>query len=249
MALDEALLEEAAGKGLATLRFYQWNEPTLSLGYFQAIADRQSHAASLGCPIVRRHSGGGAILHDRELTYSLALPALPRFTRDPHALYLAVHRSLRETLAELSGPGFVGAIELCPQTIRPTGAAGEPFLCFRRRAYGDLLVRVCGSLGLPQTVDGAHKVTGSSQRKRRGAVLQHGSILLAQSDRATELPGLAELVAKRVEAGEVVSLWAPRIAETLGLGIAPSTAHETTMERAKLIAKSKFAQSDWTARR
>ncbi len=249
MALDEALLEEAAGEGLATLRFYQWSEPTLSLGYFQTLADRQGHEASLGCLVVRRHSGGGAILHDQELTYSLALPALPRFTRDPHALYLAVHQSLRETLLDLSGAGFAGTIALCPQTIRPAGAEGDPFLCFRRRAYGDLIVSLNNSVGLPQTIDGAHKVTGSSQRKRRGAVLQHGSILLARSDQAPELPGLAELVGHRVGPGEVSNRWAPRVSEILGLGIATPVGVEATRERAKQIVKSRFAQPAWTGRR
>ena len=73
MAVDEALLETAADSGVATLRFYQWNEPTLSLGYFQAATDRDQHPASRDCPLVRRASGGGAILHDRELTYSMAM--------------------------------------------------------------------------------------------------------------------------------------------------------------------------------
>src|ERR1700690_1334272 len=63
MALDEALLESADADGLATLRFYRWSEPTLSLGYFQAAADRRLHPASLDCTLVRRSSGGGAILH------------------------------------------------------------------------------------------------------------------------------------------------------------------------------------------
>ena len=74
MALDEALLESAAERGSATLRFYRWSEPTLSLGYFQDYAERDSHAASRNCALVRRQTGGGAILHDRELTYSLAIP-------------------------------------------------------------------------------------------------------------------------------------------------------------------------------
>src|SRR5262245_54691837 len=69
MAVDETLLESAAASGAASLRFYGWSEPTLSLGYFQRAAARQTHATSLGCPMVRRPSGGGAILHDWELTY------------------------------------------------------------------------------------------------------------------------------------------------------------------------------------
>ena len=75
MGVDEALLMDAVENGVATLRFYQWSEPTLSLGYFQRYADREQHTASRNCAVVRRQTGGGAILHDRELTYSLALPA------------------------------------------------------------------------------------------------------------------------------------------------------------------------------
>src|SRR4051812_39572627 len=74
MALDEALLHAAESDGTATLRFYGWREPTLSLGYFQKHVDRALHSASENCTLVRRTSGGGAILHDRELTYSIALP-------------------------------------------------------------------------------------------------------------------------------------------------------------------------------
>ena len=59
MAVDEALLESAAIAGVATLRFYQWSEPTLSLGYFQAAADREQHAASRDCPLVRRPAAAG----------------------------------------------------------------------------------------------------------------------------------------------------------------------------------------------
>src|SRR5437764_2183769 len=98
MAVDEALLETAAGSGVATLRFYQWQEPTLSLGYFQAAADRQQHAASRDCPLVRRASGGGAILHDRELTYSIALPQ----PKAAAALYDACHETLIAALRELA---------------------------------------------------------------------------------------------------------------------------------------------------
>ncbi len=81
MAVDEALLMDAVENGVATLRFYQWSEPTLSLGYFQRYSDREQHAASRKCAVVRRQSGGGAILHDRELTYSLMLPAGSPLTR------------------------------------------------------------------------------------------------------------------------------------------------------------------------
>ncbi|NIL97050.1 MAG: lipoate--protein ligase family protein, partial [Planctomycetales bacterium] len=68
MAVDEVLLEWSAEEGCCCWRFYGWREPTLSLGYFQQYGQRWQHAASRDCPAVRRLTGGGAILHDRELT-------------------------------------------------------------------------------------------------------------------------------------------------------------------------------------
>ncbi len=75
MAVDEVLLDWSAQSGGYAWRFYRWDEPTLSLGYFQPYEDRQRHPPSRACPAVRRATGGGAILHDAELTYSLAVPA------------------------------------------------------------------------------------------------------------------------------------------------------------------------------
>ncbi len=86
MAVDEALLESAVAGGLPVFRLYQWSEPTLSLGYFQAVADRQQHPASHGCPLVRRRSGGGAILHAHELTYAARRSTGSSFTHPPAAL-------------------------------------------------------------------------------------------------------------------------------------------------------------------
>ena len=74
MAVDEALLRSAGESRQLTLRVYQWEQPTLSLGYFQAHERPAEHAASQPCPVVRRATGGGAIVHDREITYSLTAP-------------------------------------------------------------------------------------------------------------------------------------------------------------------------------
>src|SRR4051794_9804512 len=93
MALDEALLLSAERDGIGALRFYTWREPTLSLGYFQPHADRAAHAASKNCTLVRRASGGGAILHDRELTYSIALPRFHHFAHSAEKLYFAAHEA------------------------------------------------------------------------------------------------------------------------------------------------------------
>ena len=67
MAIDEALLESAS-RGETILRFYSWSPATLSLGYFQAYDDRREHSASADLDVVRRSTGGGAIVHDQEIT-------------------------------------------------------------------------------------------------------------------------------------------------------------------------------------
>ena len=163
MARDEALLERV-GRGASppTLRLYQWNPPTISLGYFQPYADYESLPAPAGeLPVVRRLTGGGAILHDLELTYSLALPTAHRLVADgPNTLYELVHDAVIECLSAMQ-------IEAnpCGTTDDSTPRHG-PFFCFARRHCFDVVV-------------GGDKLTGSAQRRTRQALLQHGSIVLA----------------------------------------------------------------------
>ena len=122
MAVDEMLLERAQDQAVACLRFYGWSEPTLSLGYFQTYADRQEHPPSLPCAAVRRLTGGGAILHDAELTYSIVLPGSHPLAAHRDELYQAVHGCLIEALgrlgitARLSGDRRTG-----PTKSRPPG--------------------------------------------------------------------------------------------------------------------------------
>src|SRR5689334_14846839 len=94
MAVDEALFQVAQETRQITVRFYQWQEATLSLGYFQAAKDRDSHRSSLVCPLVRRSTGGGAIIHDRELTYSLIAPLADERSAKSQELVRIVHQSL-----------------------------------------------------------------------------------------------------------------------------------------------------------
>ncbi|WP_153559184.1 lipoate--protein ligase family protein [Roseimaritima sediminicola] len=184
MAVDQALLQAVAGGAAPTLRFYRWQEPTLSLGYFQSLADRVHHAASAAAPVVRRCSGGGAILHDRELTYSLIVPIGDRTSSKVQDLVRRMHDSIRGAFA-------LANISLASVADSGVAAEGSTFLCFQRRASEDLL---CAG----------YKVVGSAQRRTAGAVLQHGSILLAASEKAPELPGIGDLVGRRIEMDQLV---------------------------------------------
>ena len=193
MAADAAALDAVAAGGPPTVRWYRWAEPTLSLGHFQKSVPADAPA---GLPVVRRLSGGGAIVHDREWTYCVAVPAGHPLARPPERLYEAVHHCVIGALADA---GVVAR-------LRGGGGAArdDPFLCFSRRDPRDVVV-------------GGRKILGSAQRRRRGAVMQHGSLLLAASPAAPDLAGLRELCGVGGEAAAgIVRDAADRIATRLG---------------------------------
>lgn len=229
MAVDEVLLDLAASRGDIWLRFYQWADPTLSLGYFQRVAERHQHAASRKCPLVRRSSGGGAIVHDRELTYAVALPVDAMPTSDPCSLYDAVHDGLVAVLADWQILAERAA------GVTP-GASGAPFLCFQRCAPGDVVVA-------------GYKVAGSAQRRRRQAVLQHGSLLLARSPAAPELPGLLELAGRDLDPLQTANAWGQQIARRIGASLETGQFAAAERELVKGECFGRFDSGAWTNRR
>ena len=230
MAVDEALLLSAPRSG-PTLRFYQWEEPTLSLGYFQSAAERTEHEASAGCPIVRRSTGGGAILHHLELTYSFVIPLSQQDKSASEPLYFAFHETLIEALAELS----VQATLFPKQPFQPAGHL-EPFLCFQRRSAGDVLMA------------GA-KVCGSAQRRQKEALLQHGSVLLRRSEFAPELPGIADLTKAVLTAEKLAECWLPRLEMRLELSFQPGELTSLERSTAERLAEDRFGADSWSSRR
>jgi lipoate-protein ligase A len=159
MARDLALLERAiAGEG-PFLRVYAWARPTLSLGYFQKEEEVAEAGAAQrsGVDVVRRFTGGGAILHDREVTYSVAVPAShPWAQLDVDGSYLEITRPLLQLLrGRMVQAKFRGGDEKPVKTPN----------CFAGAACPDIVV-------------GGKKLFGSAQRRKNGAILQHGSLLL-----------------------------------------------------------------------
>jgi lipoate-protein ligase A len=251
MAVDEVLLEDAAASGAGYLRFYMWSEPTLSLGYFQCAAQRQHHEASRDCAVVRRSTGGGAILHDRELTYSLTLPARNPLAREPVRLYAAVHDA------------FIGV--LAPQICRTDSrrkllrnscdsnqaARDQPFLCFERRACGDVLLidRTEEKYGNSAIDAIGAKILGSAQRRHRGAVLQHGSLLLERSPNAPELAGCCDLTGLTLSREELIESLANQLSAALETQLCVAVLPEMMKSKALVLANSKFGSASWTNRR
>jgi lipoate-protein ligase A len=184
--------------------------------------------------LVRRSSGGGAILHDQELTYSLSLPTSHPLAADAETLYRETHGLLLSALAD-----FGIAAELNRQTLVTLG--GEPFLCFRRRSVGDVVV-------------GNHKVCGSAQRRRKGAILQHGSILTAASAAAPELLGLRELGAPTLTVDRLATAWLDHWRKHLHgrkieLRSEAGTEIDLDAESIGRVVYDKYGNDSWTNRR
>ncbi len=250
MAVDEALLAAAVEGGVATLRLYQWNEPTLSLGYFQRSEDRHQHAASSACAIVRRQSGGGAILHDRELTYSLTLPPGHPLTHDATALYTAVHNAFIALLTPRLESAKVSKWQLALNgKVSRLDPSEEPFLCFQRRACGDLLLVAQHEFTKPTPGLPAYKIMGSAQRRHRGAILQHGSLLVAQSSAAPELPGWNELTGESLPLDELAQGVVHQFFGLLGVDSSPTVLPVAIRDSARQIEQDKYSSRSWTARR
>lgn len=208
MARDEALASEAERRGEVLLRLSTWDRPEVSLGAFQPLAAARGHEGFAGLPIFRRPSGGGAIVHGSDLTLAIAVPRSHPRAATPQALYDLVHDSL---VGELRSRGVPA------ERSRGAPDLDERLLCFERRALGDVVVT-------RHTDGGDDKVFGSAQRRLRGAVLQHGSLLVASNDLVPAVarhPGLADLAPQAgpwtLEAGiGVVDGWLDRIADRLG---------------------------------
>jgi len=161
MAVDEAILHTLAdGPGCPTLRFYQWDPPCLSLGYNQHYAEVDEAAcARLGYTWVRRPTGGRAILHTDELTYSVVvLSEEPRVEGGIVESYRRLSTGLLAGLRALGADVFQAQTEKVPDSQKSG-------VCFDTPSNYEI------------TVDGK-KLIGSAQVRRRGMVLQHGTLPL-----------------------------------------------------------------------
>jgi lipoate-protein ligase A len=168
MALDEALMARARCSGETVLRVYAWSRPTLSLGRNQRAVGLydQSILAERGVDVVRRPTGGRALLHHREITYSVTAPC-----EDNGALlteYGRINALLSNALASLGVP-----VEVASPAARAAAPSAAP--CFSEPARGELTL-------------GGRKLVGSAQWRERGAMLQHGSILV--DDDQSSITGL-----------------------------------------------------------
>jgi lipoate-protein ligase A len=246
MAVDEVLLEGVAeGDAPPTLRFYGWAPPCLSLGYFQPfeVVD-VAGCRRLGVEVVRRPTGGRAILHDREVTYSLALPL--RLLGEDGAVLPSYHRvslALERGLTRLGAP-----VVLAPESAAQAGPTHGP-VCFDRPSAHEILLK-------------GRKLVGSAQVRRATAILQHGSILieprmerLLACLRIPDGPGgrIEDGVAGLHEVGDfepatIAGALAAAFAQQFGVNLVPGRLRADERRAAEGLAASKFQTVAWTER-
>ncbi len=255
MAVDEAILENVGAKLVPpTLRLYAWQPPCLSLGYAQPAADVDPAALEQsGWQLVRRLSGGRAVLHTDELTYAVIAPlheervagsVLESYRRLAQALLQALH---------LLGLG-ARSDEKYPN---PSGAQVNDPICFDVPSKYEVV-----------TADGK-KIIGSAQSRRLAGVLQHGSLPLtgdltritcalrfadesARSEAALRLldhaTTLESFLGCPVSWDEAASAFTRAFEEKLDLTLAPGHLSGPELKRAAELVKEKYANLAWTNR-
>ena len=149
MAIDEALLEMA---DRPSIRFYRWDHPALSFGYFGKFADVKKIAEQRD--LVRRWTGGGIVFHGNDLTYALVIPSSPKLKApSSQFVYAAVHEAISEALRH----GGVVA------QLASANVTSDSEACFERPVTSDVMVS-------------GRKVAGAAHRRTRRGLLHQGSI-------------------------------------------------------------------------
>lgn len=255
MAVDEAILEVyAAEASPSTLRFYTWSPPALSLGYGQPIDSNidLAHCQTLGIDVVRRPTGGLAVLHDHEVTYSVVIRADdPRAATGVLASYLTISQAL------IRGLSYLGiSAELLPlrRGNLPPSESASP-VCFAMSSSYEVAVR-------------GRKIIGSAQRRAHGVIMQHGSIPLswdldkmravfrvslhgsqsAKGEREyhTSMTSLQEAGGRAYDYAEVVAALTRGIAETWEVELIPGQLTAAENQLSAHLRATKYRSEAWT---
>jgi len=257
MAVDEAILE-ASGRGLVppTLRLFAWAPPCLSLGYAQPFTDVDlAVLEQRGWEVVRRPTGGRAILHTDELTYSVSGSVdEPRLVGGVLESYRVLADALLYALQLLDIPAQ--AEEKPGSATSPAGKPDQNPVCFEVPSNYEITV-------------GGKKLIGSAQARRKEGVLQHGSLPLygdltrivralvfpdgqARERAASHLLERAttaeRILGRPMEWDQAAQAFAEAFTKVLNLQLLPGDLIPQERQRAEALVAEKYANSAWTAR-
>lgn len=250
MALDEAI--SVALKNNAsppTLRLYGWEMPSVSIGYFQKISDIDTgYCLRNNIPVVRRLTGGRAILHGREITYSLSLKTSGHFAGGLLDSYKKIGTALSLALSQ-TGISTEMKISKLPSKSKSPGIRSKSPLCFQSTSYGEVTA-------------GNKKIIGSAQKRWPGAFLQQGSIPLV-IDRGRlmhvfrlqslcgpgELPAGLEEVVPGTNLERLKESIRRSFEDTFEVHLIPSSASKEEVSLAMRLEAEKYLSHAWTFRR
>ncbi|MCA0985995.1 lipoate--protein ligase family protein [Guptibacillus algicola] len=255
MALDEALLKwHSEGEIPPVIRFYGWDPATLSVGYFQQV-DRDidlSAVEKYNLGFVRRPTGGRAVLHDKEVTYSVIVnedyPNMPKTVTEA---YRVISEGLRIGFVELG----LDAYFAIPQSEEEKAELRSPRsgVCFDSPSYYELVVE-------------GRKVAGSAQTRQKGVILQHGSILLDidedklfdcfkfKNDRIRErmqrgfrkkAVAINALRSNRVSIEEAIQAFYHGFEEGLGIELVPFELTQEQETYVNELAEERYMSEEW----
>lgn len=248
MAVDEAIAR-AVGDGLApaTLRLYEWSPPTVSLGYLQRAPGGVDLTACRrhGIGLVRRITGGRAVLHADELTYSVALPL-----QGPWRSLSVVEVFVRISSGLIAGLKHLGVEATLGESRAQTGDVRESGACFLLRRVPAILV-------------GGQKLLGSAMRRWDRYLLQHGSLLLdfdprlhqrifpawPRANPALGVTSLHALLGTRPPIGELVSALREGWCEALGVTCVAGDLLPIECTAAEGGSRERYARDAWTFQR
>ncbi len=245
MAHDEALLEAlAAGTAPPTLRLYRWAPACVSLGRFQRFSDIDGAAcAAAGYDVVRRPSGGRALLHANDLTYALAVRADDAVFGGATSILATYQRISGALQAGLAALGV--DVVLAPVARRAAASAA----CFAAPASYELTA-------------GGRKLIGSAQARSGGALLQHGSLPLGPeatgltavlraptSNLGESMTSLADVLDRRWTVADVTDALISGVASTFGVALVPGPWTEPEQARAAELRATRYAHLPWLVQR
>ncbi len=253
MAVDEAILEAVyKQESPPTLRLYAWQPACLSLGYAQPFAEvNTANLAKNGWEVVRRPTGGRAILHANELTYSVIAPDTePRVAGGVLESYLRLSRALLEALNILGLPAQSKEKSASEKPDKPNP------VCFEVPSNYEI------------TVNG-RKLIGSAQARRKEGILQHGALPLhgdlgriitalnfkspeSEIRAKTRLMDRATTVerelGKKIEWQTASLAFKQAFSHVLNLDLKPGQLSQSELKRAESLMQEKYAHPDWTQR-
>jgi len=223
MALDEVLWQSAT---TPRLRFYRWDHPALSFGYFGPYSDVAQYQDER--ELVRRCTGGGVVFHGSDLTYALIIPANEqRREISPMTVYARVHQAMQRALRDVGIEAGLVLIEKCRDLAVPRATVGSNRHVDRRVA--DIAAPTAACFANPVTHDvmvNGRKVAGAAQRRSRRGLLQQGSI------QNVAVPN------------EFLQRFIARLCDRPVIG----TMDSTVLRQAEQLADDKYATDDWLHR-